>query len=226
METNPNEPPREPLGEAAGDDRQDRLASPVVVSTASSNIEAHSIATWLESNGIQARVVEDNSGESLFAFGADSQIHDPQVFVDKQDDARAVELVKDFETQRIQRRKKSQGDEPVSSECEECGKSSEFPASEDGTTQNCPKCGAYMDVGEIDWPDDFDFGEENEDEGETPKAPGDVDQAIDAAFKLETAGEWDAAIAAFQMVVDRWPENSEYVANCIADVKRKLDSTQ
>lgn len=226
METNPNEPPQEPLREVVEDDRPDRPASPVVVYTAGSNIEAHSLVTWLESNGIQGHAVEDNSGVSLFALGTISQFHDPQVFVDKQDHARAVELVEKFETRRVQRRENGDGDEPVSSECEECGKSSEFPASEDGTTQNCPKCGAYMDVGEMGWPDDFDFGEENEDGDDTPKAPADVDQAVDAAFKLETEGEWDAAIAAFQMVADRWPEHSEYVENCIADVKRKLDSTK
>ncbi len=50
--------------------------------------------------------------------------------------------------------------------CEECGKSSDWPATEMGTTENCPHCGAYMDIPD---PDDqwsgMDFGEaEEEDE--------------------------------------------------------------
>jgi hypothetical protein len=55
----------------------------------------------------------------------------------------------------------------VTAVCEECGKSSEWPASEMGRTQECPHCGRYVDVPDPDenW-DDVDFGSEEEAEAE------------------------------------------------------------
>jgi hypothetical protein len=54
----------------------------------------------------------------------------------------------------------------VTATCEDCGKSSEWPASAMGTTEVCPHCGNYMDIPD---PDEdlsgMDFGEpEDEDE--------------------------------------------------------------
>ena len=135
------------------------MDSPIVAYTANGNLEAHSVVAWLGSNGIHAYAVEDNSGVSLFAFGTISQFHKPQVFVDKPDIERAGELLRQFEEQRDERSKKLDNAAPITSECDECGASSEFPASQGGTTQNCPKCHAFMDVGEICWPDDDDFGD-------------------------------------------------------------------
>ena len=77
-----------------------------------------------------------------------------------------------------------------------------------------------MDVGSFDWPDDFDFGD---DEPET-RSPENADEAIDAAYKLDQLGDWDAAIAAFRDVANRWPEHATYAANCIAEVQRKIDA--
>jgi hypothetical protein len=56
----------------------------------------------------------------------------------------------------------------VTAVCDECGKSSDWPASDMGKTQDCPHCGAYMDIPDPDenW-DDVDVGEEEaEDETE------------------------------------------------------------
>lgn len=60
----------------------------------------------------------------------------------------------------------------VSATCEDCGKSSEWPAQKLGTTELCPHCGGYMDIPDPDddW-SDVDFGEaedenENGEEGE------------------------------------------------------------
>jgi hypothetical protein len=52
--------------------------------------------------------------------------------------------------------------------CEECGKSSEWPASEMGHTQVCPHCGRYMDIPDPDddWGDVDVGGEEPEAEAE------------------------------------------------------------
>jgi len=53
----------------------------------------------------------------------------------------------------------------VAAECEECRKSSDWPASEMGRTQVCPHCEAYMDVPDPDddW-NDREFSGENESE--------------------------------------------------------------
>ena len=51
--------------------------------------------------------------------------------------------------------------------CEDCGKSSDWPATAMGTTEVCPHCAGYMDVPDPDedW-SDVDFGTEDEDNGE------------------------------------------------------------
>jgi len=54
----------------------------------------------------------------------------------------------------------------VSVACEDCGKTSDWPATAMGTTETCPHCTAYMDIPDPDdqWAD-MDFGEaEEEDE--------------------------------------------------------------
>jgi hypothetical protein len=47
--------------------------------------------------------------------------------------------------------------------CEECGKTSQWPAAAMGTTEYCPNCTAYMDIPdpEENW-DDVDFGAEED----------------------------------------------------------------
>ena len=56
----------------------------------------------------------------------------------------------------------------VTATCEECGKASEWPAVDMGSTQECPHCARYMDVPDPDedW-SDVDFGTEDD---ETPPA--------------------------------------------------------
>ncbi len=214
-------PGGEPLPPSSNADAEG-LAEPVLAYTANGNLEAHSVVTWLEAHGVRSYAVEDNSGVSLFAFGTISQFHKPQVFVTKDDLQRAGELLHQFEIQRDKRRADLDAAAPIVSQCEECGASSEFPASQDGTTQNCPKCSAFMDVGSFDWPDDFDYGDADPE----PQPSDNADEAMAAASRLDQMGEWDAAIAAYQEVADRWPEHATYIANCIADVQRKLDATR
>lgn len=94
--------------QSPGGDEGSSLASrmdyPTMAYTASGNLEAHSIVTWLQSNGVGAYAVEDNSGASLFAFGTISQFHKPQVFVDKSDLDRAGDLLRAVEAKRDRRR--------------------------------------------------------------------------------------------------------------------------
>jgi hypothetical protein len=53
----------------------------------------------------------------------------------------------------------------ISAKCEDCGKSSEWPASAMGTTETCPHCGQYMDIPDPDddW-SDVDIGEDEDEE--------------------------------------------------------------
>jgi hypothetical protein len=55
----------------------------------------------------------------------------------------------------------------VTAACEECGKTSEWPAAAMGTTETCPHCTAYMDIPDPDddWAD-VDVGENPDEEGE------------------------------------------------------------
>jgi hypothetical protein len=198
------------------------MADPVLAYTANDNLELHSIVTWLHSGGVRAYAVEDNSGASIYFFGTISQFHKPQVFVDKADLEEAGELLRQFEANRDARRKELDGGPSITSQCEECGTISDFPLSQDGTTQNCPKCNEYMDIGTLNWPDDYDFEEVEKDQVEHANA----DDAIAAAKKLDQMGEWDAAVHAYRYVSGRWPEHTTYMANCIAVVQRKIDRTQ
>ena len=224
MTQNPYEPPKTPTGdqshETHDDNIRDSLSTPTLAYTANGNLEAHSVVTWLQSHGIRAYAVEDNSGVNLFMFGTVSQLHKPQVFVDKADLKPAGDLLRQFEEQRNRRRSELNDLPPIQSRCEECRAESGFPASQDGTTQNCPKCNAFMDVGTIDWPDDFDFSD-NEN-AELPEMSD--DEAMDAALRLEKRGDWIEAISAYRDIVDRWPEHATYASNCIASIQRKLDA--
>ena len=226
MENDANELPTN-LGNTGSDQASSTnsghsFSDPVTAYTANGNIEAHSAVTWLESNGIRSYAVEDNSGASLFAFGTISQFHKPQVFVERSHLERAKELLQQFERQRHERRKDLENADPVTSECEDCGESSEFPASQDGTTQNCPKCGAYMDVGSFDWPEDYDAVEEELE----PHVPDNVEDAIDAAALRDSEGDWDEAIAAYQQVANLWPEHKTYAENCIVEIRAKIEAAK
>ena len=225
MGPNPYKPPD---ASATGDhsrpvyDKRNAMADPVLAYTANDNLELHSVVTWLHSGGVRAYAVEDNCGASLYVFGTISQFHKPQVFVDKADLEEAGELLRQFEAKRNARRRDLDGAQSITSQCEECGATSGFPASQDGTTQNCPKCNEFMDVGSLNWPADCDF----EDAETDPKEPGNADDEIDAAKKLDQMGDWDSAIVAYRSVSNRWPEHTTYIANCIAVVQRKIDGTR
>jgi len=133
------------------------LKDPVVVYTAASNLEAHVIVDMLTNNGISAHAVEDQSAVSLWQLGTISQFHKPKVWVDRSRAKDAAELIAEFEDKRNDRRQPATSDETISSQCEECMQASDFPAAQNGTTQDCPHCGAFMDVGDLKW-DDADFG--------------------------------------------------------------------
>ncbi len=135
------------------------LKEPVAVYTAGTNLEAHVIVSMLNDNGVPAFAVEDQSG-ALWMFGTIGQIHRPKIWVAKSTTAEAQELIRGFEDHRRERKNRGPGTQEIPVQCEECGKTSMFPDTQEGTMQNCPTCDAYVDVGELDW--DEDFGEPDE----------------------------------------------------------------
>ena len=109
----------------------------------------------LEVNEIPAHVLEDQSGLGFSGYGIVNQIHKPRVCVDEPMIPAAVELIMKFEEQKRQRKSNDRSQGEIEVLCKDCGKKSLFPYSLDGTTQECPHCYAYVDVGELPWEDDY-----------------------------------------------------------------------
>jgi hypothetical protein len=131
------------------------IEEPVAVYNAATNVEAHLVKMQLVEAGIEAFVVEDLSTGGLWMFGLLPGIHKPQVWVKRSDVERAQPLLADHvqhpaERQPAGARAPGEPGPPIEVVCEECGHKSSFPADQRGSVQDCPHCGAYVDVGEID----------------------------------------------------------------------------
>src|SRR5262245_15115192 len=130
---------------------------PIAAYNAVNNVEAQMLCDALNSRGIEAHLVEDNSPGGLFAFGFFPELHKPQVWIERADIDRAKPVLDDFEQKRgyHPEKKSTVIDVPVEMTCDECGERVSFPADQRGTVQECPKCTAYIDVGGIDgdWDD-------------------------------------------------------------------------
>ncbi len=123
---------------------------PVAIFNAANNSEAHVVRLLLEQNGIEASVVEDVSPVGFFWFGLLPQIHNPQVWVDRDSVGRAKPILEEFEQGLDERRAAEvQAETQVGTlevTCEKCGKTTTFPAALQGTVQDCSNCGEYLDV--------------------------------------------------------------------------------
>ncbi|MDO8943632.1 MAG: DUF2007 domain-containing protein [Desulfobacterales bacterium] len=128
---------------------------PLKIYTAASNIEAHMIVDVLEANGIAAFADEDQTGVSVWAFGTISQFHLPNIWIDRSTAAAAAEVIRDFEERKRRRENSEVGSSQIVMTCEKCGKVSSFPNNQNGTVQECSHCHAYLDVGELEWSEDF-----------------------------------------------------------------------
>jgi hypothetical protein len=140
---------------------------------------AAALAEWLTGKGYPADVfdagvpreaADDSLGfSSTVAGGLEIRVLNPA----QADEARNLlaehaEALKELH-ERYQKRAQRTG--TTTAVCEECGKSSEWPAAEMGRTQVCPHCSRYMDIPDPDddW-GDVDFGgEEPEAEPEEPE---------------------------------------------------------
>jgi ribosomal protein S27E len=123
------------------------LKKPVAVYTAASNLEAHYLSEMLQSEGIEAAVIEDESRAGVWMFGLLPQIHKPKIWVEGVDAERARALILAEE----RRRQEPQGGGVgpfIAVVCEECRKTTMFPAEENGRVGTCSHCGEFVDVGE------------------------------------------------------------------------------
>jgi len=124
------------------------LRDPFAAYNAASNVEAHIVCGLLQDAGIEATVIEEAPLAGAWGWaGALSEMHKPQVWIERADIERAKPVLDEYEQSVAERRKPGTGD-PIEVTCEECGKKSTFPASQKGTVQTCPHCKAYIDVGD------------------------------------------------------------------------------
>ena len=115
---------------------------PVCVRRTSTLEEASIIVAWLADNDVEAQIADPDS-PGVMAFG----ITDPEgieVYVKDQAAAtKAKALLEEHD------RKHHEGHDGPDIEltCEACGQQLHFSADYAGTTQECPECGAHVDVG-------------------------------------------------------------------------------
>ncbi len=138
------------------------------------------VAAWLGEKGFKCEVVlPENPAAPPDAIGLTAHeapgVEIRVIDVDQAEKVREAiaeqrEALKEIQEAR-ERRAARTG--TVTAVCEECGKSSEWPAADMGSTQECPHCLRYIDVPdpEDDW-GDVDFGTEDGEDGGTPKSEG------------------------------------------------------
>jgi hypothetical protein len=116
-------------------------------------------AAWLGEKGFLCEVVAPDPPEEGAAPAAGVEIR----VLDVDQAAKARDTI-DLALEHVDRlRKRLARTGTVTATCEECGKSSEWPAADMGSTQECPHCARYMDVPDPDddW-GDVDVGTEDE----------------------------------------------------------------
>lgn len=133
---------------------------------------ANALAEWLTEKGFPAEVVRPSAaatpGDSLgLSPEIGSGIEVRVLSVEHVEPAKqAIDEQKAAIAEiRAREEKRAARTGTVEAVCEECGKSSTWPASQMGTTQDCPHCGAYMDIPDPDenWDEaDFEGAEEEE----------------------------------------------------------------
>lgn len=140
------------------------LVDPVKVYVASSNIKAEMTCRLLQAAGIEAFAGKDTSPAGLWVGGTIPGVFDAGVFVSKTDADRAMEVIRAQERLEAERATAQGAD--VEATCEDCGKTATFPAAQRGSVQDCPHCGAMLDVGEVTleggWEEDEEANEESQ----------------------------------------------------------------
>ncbi len=98
------------------------LKHPVVVYTGVTNMDAQMAERFLASKGVPAYAVEDHSLGGYWLGGTISNIHKPQVWVDKSDLDRATEMIEEFKAQKKAADAERKRHEPqtLAATCEDC----------------------------------------------------------------------------------------------------------
>jgi hypothetical protein len=127
------------------------LNDPVAAYNAANNPEANLLRNLLNDAGIEAYTTEDVSPVGVCLFGLISEIHKPQVWIDRADIERVKPFLEDYERRQLQRQEAESeqaaaGKSMMEARCEECGQPTLFSIAQKGAVQDCPHCGAYMDV--------------------------------------------------------------------------------
>ncbi|MBS0261853.1 MAG: DUF2007 domain-containing protein [Planctomycetes bacterium] len=135
------------------------LQDPVAIYNASTNLQAQQVCMVLQQAGIEAFAVEDLSRGADWVGGLIPEIHKPQVWVDRGDSERARQVIANYEARAAALHGGPQvhDAQPIEMICEECEGQMTFPAAQRGSVQECPHCGAYVDVGEDSTEDDSEW---------------------------------------------------------------------
>jgi hypothetical protein len=127
---------------------------PKCVFVAENLIQAKLVVSWLEQQGIAARVADLNSHDlydvlAPFAFTG-AGVRGFEVWVEDPDrQAEAASLLTQREWARVAKGAQAEiSEDGIPVVCEECGRVSFFPVDQRGTCQNCLHCGSYVDVGD------------------------------------------------------------------------------
>lgn len=147
---------------------------PRTVFVADSPRLADAVIQLLTANNIPAEIEETPPVETSALTGmSDAPEEFPILVMDPKKVDEAKELLTSAENQsllRAVREKRASRTGTVTAVCEDCGKSSEWPAAVMGTTEICPHCNGYMDIPDPDedW-SGVDFGDEEGEDGEDEK---------------------------------------------------------
>src|SRR5258707_7287913 len=120
------------------------------VYVANSPGEADIVAVWLEEQGFPTRVMNMSTLGGLAGLTPYSPLgispDGIEVWVlDESRAPQAKQLLEEHSETLAKQAAAAQQGPPLGGCCEECGKSSEFPAKDRGTVKECPHCGAYLD---------------------------------------------------------------------------------
>ena len=130
------------------------LKDPLAVYNAATNVESHLVKLRLVDAGIEAVVIEDLANVGWAWLGILPGINKPQVWIDRADVERARPILVDYIDETTSDEGPNPPDaasqEPIEVICDKCQAKTIFPARLHGTIQDCPACGEYLDVGELD----------------------------------------------------------------------------
>lgn len=119
------------------------MESLVTVAAFTLSAEAEACKLLLEQKGIRVFLADDNLVRTNWFLS--NAIGGAKLQVAAPDAERAAKILEDYEASQKKPPAKT-GKENVTFACQECGDRITFPADRCGHVENCPSCGAYVDV--------------------------------------------------------------------------------